>query len=220
MGGLPCIQGEKEVGFVVVNAQERAPQNEREGLGRLEPHQQGARQTRALGGGHRFDLGRAHVGLAQRGARHRQQVAKMFARRQLRHHTAIFGVQSHLGGYDVGQHPPVVRHGRAGLVARSFESQEHLLPGLPAPTCSVAPRAGSAPGRAKRVEGDALEQVHRALQLRVAERSGPTGGPSRPGFPGRWRCAGPGWRYPHRGSTGTTMSGVMPSSWMTLWLGV
>ena len=51
-GRMALNPGRKKVGFVVVNAQDGAPQDKRDGLGRLEPHQERAGQTRAAGGGH------------------------------------------------------------------------------------------------------------------------------------------------------------------------
>ncbi len=113
--------GRIEMGLVVVNAEERPPQGKRDGLSGLEAHQQGAGQARALGGRHGIEPGGAHPGLRQSGARHRQQVPQVLARRQLRHHAPILGVQRDLGRNDVGQDPPLLDQGGAGLVTGSLD---------------------------------------------------------------------------------------------------
>ena len=110
--------------FVMVDADERFPQGERDGLRGLESDEQGHRQTRPLRGGNGVELLRLHTRFAQRGLHDGNQIPQMFAGGEFRHDAAVFGVQLDLRGDGAGQNPAVAHDGGAGFVAGSFKGQE------------------------------------------------------------------------------------------------
>ncbi len=72
-------------------------------LGGGEPDQQRADQTRAAGNRHPLDGSRGGRRLFQGLVDHRRNRLQMLARGNLRHHTAVTGMDIDLGGDDIGQ---------------------------------------------------------------------------------------------------------------------
>jgi hypothetical protein len=110
--------------FVMVDADKRFPQGERDSLGRLESDEQGHRQSRPLRGSNSVELSRLHPRIAQRGLHDGNQIPQMFASGKFRHDTAVFGVQFDLGGDGAGQNPAVAHDCGAGFIAGSFKGQK------------------------------------------------------------------------------------------------
>ena len=113
--------------LVMVDADERFAQGERDGLRRLESDHQRDRQTRPLRGGDGVKLSGVYTRFAQRGLHDGHQVPQMFARGQFRHHPAVLGMQPDLRGNDTGQNPAVAHDRRAGFIAGSFNGEKVMI---------------------------------------------------------------------------------------------
>jgi hypothetical protein len=112
------------MGLVMIDADERFPQGERDGLRGLESDEQGRRQTRPLRGGDGVELSRLHPRFMQRGLHDGNQIPQMFAGGKFRHDAAVFGVQLDLRGDGAGQNPAVAHDRGAGFVAGGFKGQK------------------------------------------------------------------------------------------------
>ena len=85
----------------VVDAHQRLPERERHCLGVHQPHQKRPDQSRTLRHGDRAHLIQRDSGPAARLLDHGHDLAQVFARCELRHHTAILFVGQDLRGDDV-----------------------------------------------------------------------------------------------------------------------
>ena len=175
-----------QVRFVMVNADKRFAQSERDGLGSFETDHQRAGQPGPARRGGGIHFRRRNLCCAQRRLRDRNQVAQMLARSQLGDNAAVGGMEIDLGGDRVGQHSPVSNHRGAGFIAGSFEGQNSHARALsarvavrpaPEPRRSRSLRGGNfftlpaggafSGGGAFGVEGNSFEHVNGALELGI-----------------------------------------------------
>jgi hypothetical protein len=62
--------------------------------------------------------------VAQRGLRHRDQIAEMFPRREFGHHPTVLRMKFDLGGNHIGEDMPGTDDGHAGFIAGSFKREQ------------------------------------------------------------------------------------------------
>ena len=114
-----------EVGLEVVDAHERHVPDERERLGRADPHQERAHQARADGGRDRVDAGAVEAGLDERLGDDRREQLDVRAAGDLRHDAAEAGVEVDLARHDRGEHRRAVGDDRRGrLVTRRLDPED------------------------------------------------------------------------------------------------
>ncbi len=112
------------VAFQMIYADQRLPQRLRQHFAIRDAHQQRAHQARTARHRHRIQIPQRDSGLLQRFAYYRNDLAQMFARRQLRHHAAIFPVNGNLRSDDAGKNRIAAgNHRRRSLVAGRFNPQ-------------------------------------------------------------------------------------------------
>jgi len=115
----------QQMPFQVVHRDQSGPRGRRQPGGKGAAHQQGSDQSRAGGVGDAVDILPFQAGGVE-GFRHQGvDAASMVARRQLRHHAAVFGVHRRLAVQDVRQQPALaVIDGRGGLVAGGLDAED------------------------------------------------------------------------------------------------
>lgn len=119
-----CLQMRQKM----INTHERPASHHREGLGELQPHQQGADETRPRGHGDARELGRRQASPEQRFPDNWYYVQYMVSRGQLGHHSAILMVDGDLGGHDIGKDPATSIHDSSrGLVAGAFDAEHRSV---------------------------------------------------------------------------------------------
>ena len=99
-----------------------------ERLGRRDAHQQRADQARALGDGHRVDLGQGQAGALERRVDDGVHRPEVVAGRDLGHDAAVGGVQVGLRRDDARDDLPSPHDRRGGLVTRGLDRQDRPGP--------------------------------------------------------------------------------------------
>ena len=119
----------------VVHCNQRLPHPQRQSLRVSNPHQQRPGQSRPLGHRNRIQVRKLQPRLRHRRLHHRNNVAQVFAARQLRNHPPEVRVQRNLRRHHIGQHLAArAHHRRRRLVARALnpqnQSARHARPSL------------------------------------------------------------------------------------------
>jgi hypothetical protein len=232
-----------EVGFVVMDTQERLVEGEGEALGGAGADHQGLGKARAEGGRDGIEVRRVQSRLVQGGAGDDGEVAEVFAGWRVRgphrriRRGAGFGRRRRWPG-SVRRRPlrrwfrrrevskARRRTGGVGGEARGGGARPSTIDLGPAVRRSVGRWVGRSGGAVRRGRGIG----RRGSAFRGGNRGRGRG--RRHGLRGRVRgrrgsrvSRAPGWRRMRRlrcssSVISTRLSGVMPCSWMTLWLGV
>ena len=108
-----------------MHGNERHVQRIGRGLGKVQPHEHRADETRRVGRGHGVDAGFLNAGLFERLVGQRGDGLDVLTRRDLRHDAAVERVQVCLRRDGVGEHfATVFDNGNGGLVAGGFKSED------------------------------------------------------------------------------------------------
>ncbi len=110
--------------FEVIHGNQRFPERQRQHFAISQADEQRAYEPRTLRDADGVDISERDARLQHCFAHHRHDLPKMLARRQLRHHAAVFAVNVHLRCDDARQDRRAIGNNSRGcLIARRFNSQ-------------------------------------------------------------------------------------------------
>ncbi len=124
----PCLvrfqKNRVNVPLEMIHRYERLSQRLRQRFSISNANQQRPHEARPLRHANGIHIRKLHPRLRDGFAHHRHDLPQVFARRQLRHHAAIFPVHVNLRSYDARQNlTPVGHHRRRRFIARRFNAQ-------------------------------------------------------------------------------------------------